>query len=119
MVRIPQPGAGMMDMDAVNEGPTYRECAGCAGKPGSPTLCPACLHNRDTIARLVAELEVRKPIPLYLTCPKCGTQHVDRGEFATKPHHTHSCQGCGLTWRPAIVATVGVQFLPGFKDPEP
>lgn len=56
------------------------------------------------------------PIPMYLTCPKCSTRHVDEGEFATKSHHTHSCQNCGLTWRPAIVPTVGVAFLPGFKD---
>lgn len=56
------------------------------------------------------------PVPMYLTCPKCGARHVDAGEFATKPHHTHSCQECGLTWRPAVVPTVGVQFLPGFKD---
>jgi predicted RNA-binding Zn-ribbon protein involved in translation (DUF1610 family) len=56
------------------------------------------------------------PIHLLLTCPMCGERHIDAGEFATKPHHTHSCQFCGMTWRPAIVATVGVQFLPGFKD---
>ncbi len=42
--------------------------------------------------------------------------HVDLGEFATKPHHTHACQRCGHVWRPAIVPTVGVQFLPGFKN---
>lgn len=24
----------------------------------------------------------------------------------------------GMVWRPALVATVGVQFLPGFKDKE-
>lgn len=42
------------------------------------------------------------------------------GEFATKPHHTHSCQFCGLTWRPAVVCTVGVRFLPGFRnEPKP
>lgn len=68
------------------------------------------------------------PIPMRLHCPAavpdgrggfkmCGALHVDKGEFATKPHHTHSCQECGMTWRPAVVATVGVQFLPGFKDP--
>ena len=57
-----------------------------------------------------------KPLPLYLTCPICGARHIDEGEFATKPHHTHSCQKCGLTWRPAIEPTVGVQFLPGFKN---
>ena len=56
------------------------------------------------------------PIPMVLHCPECKTRHIDEGDFATKPHHTHSCQGCGLTWRPAVVATVGVQFLPGFKN---
>ncbi len=60
--------------------------------------------------------ELTKPIPLILTCPICGARHIDKGEFAIKVHHTHSCQRCGMTWRPAIVATVGVQFLPGFKD---
>lgn len=56
------------------------------------------------------------PIPLLLTCPACGERHVDRGEFATKPHHTHACQSCGMVWRPALVPTVGVQYLPGYKD---
>jgi hypothetical protein len=56
------------------------------------------------------------PIPMILHCPECRTRHVDVGEFATKVHHTHSCQSCGLTWRPAIAPTVGVQFLPGFKN---
>lgn len=57
------------------------------------------------------------PIAMYLTCPKCNTRHIDRNEFATtKVHHTHSCQSCGLTWRPAVEKTVGVEFLPGFKD---
>lgn len=59
------------------------------------------------------------PIPLRLLCPRCGGLHVDEGEFATKPHHTHACQFCGEVWRPAVVATVGVQFLPGFKNEEP
>lgn len=56
------------------------------------------------------------PVPMVLHCPECRTRHVDEGEFATKIHHTHSCQGCGLTWRPAVVPTVGVQFLPGFQS---
>jgi hypothetical protein len=58
------------------------------------------------------------PIPMLLWCPApgCNTRHVDKGEFATKHHHTHACQACGMVWRPAIVPTVGVQFLPGFKD---
>lgn len=55
-------------------------------------------------------------IPMRLRCPTCHRLHIDEGEFATKAHHTHACQFCGETWRPAIVATVGVQFLPGFKN---
>ncbi len=60
-----------------------------------------------------------KPIPMLLWCPKCGARHIDEGEFATKPHHTHACQECGLVWRPALAYTIGVQFLPGFKNIEP
>lgn len=57
-----------------------------------------------------------KPIPIRLHCPACGTLHIDEGDFATKPHHTHACQGCGMIWRPAKVDTVGVRFLPGYKN---
>jgi hypothetical protein len=56
------------------------------------------------------------PVPMLLWCPECGERHLDVGDFATKPHHTHACQYCGHVWRPAIVPTVGVQFLPGFKN---
>lgn len=59
---------------------------------------------------------VTAPIPMLLWCPECGLRHIDEGEFATKLHHTHACQGCGHVWRPAIVPTVGVRFLPGFKN---
>jgi len=55
------------------------------------------------------------PIPMFLTCPFCSTRHIDEGKFATLSHATHSCQECGLTWRPAVVATVGVRYLPGFN----
>ncbi len=58
------------------------------------------------------------PVPMLIYCPECKARHIDRGTFATKEHHTHSCQSCGHTWRPAVIPTVGVQFLPGFKDPE-
>lgn len=61
----------------------------------------------------------RYPIPMILHCPKCSARHIDAGDFATKPHHTHACQSCGFVWRPAVVDTVGVQFLPGFKDEVP
>ena len=65
--------------------------------------------------------QATEPIPIRLECPACGELHIDVEEFATKPHHTHACQHCGAVWRPAVVATVGVRFLPGFKNeaPEP
>jgi rubredoxin len=59
-----------------------------------------------------------RPIPIIINCPECGARHIDEGEWATRVHHTHSCQECGMTWRPAVVPTVGVQFLPGFKNKE-
>lgn len=58
----------------------------------------------------------RPPIQMLLWCPECGERHIDVGEFSSKVHHTHACQGCGMVWRPAIEPTVGVQFLPGFKN---
>lgn len=36
-------------------------------------------------------------VPLY--CPKCQQQHVDEGEWATKPHHKHLCLHCGFIWK--------------------
>lgn len=66
--------------------------------------------------KILRTSDLEPPIPVLLYCPMCHTQHIDEGEFTTKRHTTHSCQNCGLTWRPAIVATVGVRFLPGFKN---
>lgn len=60
-----------------------------------------------------------EPIPMILHCPACHARHIDEADFATKPHHTHACQHCGIVWRPALVPTVGVRFLPGFKNPQP
>lgn len=73
------------------------------------------LENIDLKRKLAAPA---LPVPMILTCPMCGTRHIDEGEFATKPHHTHACQKCGMCWRPAVVATVGVWFLSGFKNEE-
>lgn len=56
------------------------------------------------------------PIEMLLWCPECGKRHIDVGEFKDKPHHTHACQHCGMVWRPSILYTVGVRFLPEFKN---
>jgi hypothetical protein len=62
---------------------------------------------------------IGQPVPMLLWCPQCGDRHIDEGDFATKEHHTHACQACGMVWRPAVVPTVGVAFLPGFKSTGP
>lgn len=60
--------------------------------------------------------EAQKPVPMLMSCPICGFRHIDEGKFAEVPHHTHACQRCGFVWRPALVWTIGVRFLPGFKN---
>ena len=81
----------------------------CDGDDGEQSAIRACLND------YLRPGEV-DPIPMLLWCPECRARHLDVGEFATRPHHTHACQQCGHVWRPAIVHTVGVQFLPGFKN---
>ncbi|MBW5285980.1 helix-turn-helix domain-containing protein [Burkholderia gladioli] len=69
----------------------------------------------------VAEAE---PIPMLLFCPRCGTQHIDAPEdaecdgevvhsagWSNPPHRSHLCHACGIVWRPADVATVGVEAI--------
>src|SRR5271170_90887 len=55
-------------------------------------------------------------IPVVTFCPACSKQHLDEGEWVTRPHRTHRCvddsagKGCGNEWKiPDIdVFTVGV-----------
>lgn len=74
--------------------------------------------ERDLAEVRLAQSEIESlsqatPIPIRISCPKCGELHVDEGEFATRPHRTHTCQHCGLNWQPSLACTVGVKFLPG------
>ncbi len=81
---------------------------------------PGFEHAGRICARVAALVDQSKkppdPVPMLLWCPECGERHIDEGEFAERAHHTHACQHCGHCWRPAVVPTVGVQFLPGFKN---
>lgn len=65
---------------------------------------------RDRLASLVAGPGAHTgPVPMALHCPKCGTEHVDEGEWATTRHHrTHRCAKCEHEWRPFDFETVGV-----------
>ena len=80
-----------------------------------------CTRNAIDTALYHERQKAVASVPMLLWCPECTIRHIDEGEFATRVHHTHACQHCGHVWRPAIVPTVGVMFLPGFKNapPEP
>lgn len=83
------------------------------------TMSDRIARNADAFRRGYAQARediAKEPVPMRITCERCGELHIDEGEFATRPHHTHACQKCGLVWRPAIVPTVGVRFLPGFLN---
>lgn len=57
---------------------------------------------------LESPVEPGNPVRCYLTCPACKQSHIDKGEWATKPHRTHLCEYCNYTWKPADFPTVGV-----------
>lgn len=56
-----------------------------------------------------------EPIDMLLYCPRCSEQHVDlpnaEKNWTNPPHRSHECQHCGYVWRPADVATNGVQEI--------
>lgn len=75
-------------------------------------------RKREAIDRVLKD-ERARPVPMILDCPFCHARHIDDGAQATTPHRTHACQSCGRLWAPAVVPTVGVQFLPGCKNGTP
>lgn len=99
-----------------------KECAKCGMIPGAHQ--PACSKMGDGrwICFKCGYLESKPPaIPMLLWCPDCGERHIDGlaldgTDWSKKAHHTHACQACGHVWRPAIIDTYGVRFLPGLKN---
>lgn len=86
------------------------ECKYCGA---DMTRSPCCGRVDGLAVRAEkAEMELAKVrdtiVPVSISCPSCGQPHVDKGEWATKPHRTHLCERCGGTWRPYPVATCGV-----------
>lgn len=51
------------------------------------------------------------PIDMLLWCPNCNFEHIDAGEWSTRLHKTHQCQGCGYKWKPCLSYTRGVSSL--------
>jgi hypothetical protein len=79
-------------------------------------VAEALLKREKHLADALSEIEIVKlrldPIPMILMCPMCNKVHVDKDEWATKPHTKHLCEYCGKDWYPARVPTVGVFPLP-------
>lgn len=64
---------------------------------------------------LAARLPADAPIDMLLFCPRCNKQHVDAPQpeqgWTNPPHATHTCQHCGLLWRPSNENTNGAQSI--------
>jgi hypothetical protein len=50
----------------------FQECAECAAKPGSPPLCPSCLHNRELISKFKGDVNARIVCEIGKLEPKRG-----------------------------------------------
>lgn len=53
--------------------------------------------NRDAVQLFMAQINTPS-ISKYinsLNCSSCGKPHLDKGEYAIKPHKTHLCEYCG------------------------
>jgi len=49
------------------------------------------------------------PEEMIILCDQCHTLHVDDGDFATRPHRTHTCHHCGRDFTIKSAPTVGVR----------
>ena len=92
------------------EGPTKKPCVGCQDgwRPGECKICSP-TANDEYEFMVGVRAPASAPIAMMLDCPACEALHVDEGEWATRPHKTHQCQGCGHEWRPVPYATVGIR----------
>lgn len=104
--------------------------------------CPAL--RRGDVAQALRDVDTQaraegQPIDILLFCPQCGEQHIDESKpevcetcgsqrsscccaaytpWLNPPHKSHRCAFCNHVWRPADVATNGVQeiFTKGSND---
>jgi hypothetical protein len=80
-------------------------------------LCDGHLRGLGVTVCNTVQIGGWNPLPMLLLCPKCHTQHIDEGVWATRLHRTHLCASCDHQWRPANVPTVGVAVLPIGETP--
>lgn len=104
--------------DEIESGERCPVCLAFTSYCTGHTTCAETVARSEPIQRALLEAAdaIDAPIHMRLPCPECHALHIDEGLFATKVHHTHACQECGCVWRPAVVPTIGVRFLPGFLN---
>lgn len=66
-------------------------------------------YGHPAVTLGVSSENYQTPRHLVMNCPRCGIQHIDQNEWATKQHKTHQCQACGFEWRPYDYPTFGVE----------
>lgn len=70
------------------------------------------LYQKAKVAINAAALnKLGGPVECIIHCPTCHKQHIDDGEWATRPHKEHLCDNCGELFRVADTPTVGVAIL--------
>lgn len=62
-------------------------------------------HSRISLPFRLLLARPAGPSRAVFFCPKCAAKHIDLGEWATRPHHTHLCQKCGHTFDVVIEFT--------------
>lgn len=90
-----------------------------SGTDGKYVVCKHCgKPSGDPIH--VQPLDKPLPVPMLLFCPRCSEQHIDLPNesqgWTNPPHATHTCQHCGLLWRPSNVETTGVANIPALEN---
>ena len=82
-------------------GDQFKECPTCAAKPGSPPLCPLCLHNRGIINDL--EQEVWRLEKLIDEERSMAEEEKTREENSREQHERWECRVCGTPCRVDII----------------
>ncbi|MBP6479873.1 MAG: DUF1360 domain-containing protein [Pseudomonadales bacterium] len=55
-------------------------------------------HSRISLPFRLVLARPSGPGYACFACPSCNELHLDLGEWATRPHHTHLCLVCGRTF---------------------
>lgn len=80
----------------------FIECPTCAARPGTPLLCPSCVHNRNAISQLTT---LRENLAKYEASLRLRSGCVMGGTNSTPPWCT-ICKGRAPRETPGKLYTV-------------